>query len=172
MNRVEIAIQAIGFVALGCEIASVQFKKRHMILAVYMASALLFAIHFMLLGAGTGALLNLVSAGRAVIFGHYSNRRRPLWPLWVVIAAVVVVSVVTFRGWISFLPMTAMVISSVALWQRDENAMRRLLLTTVPLWLVFSVLFGSYAGVLDECIVAVSLMVALTRYRHNKPTTR
>ena len=56
MTAMEIAAQAVGFLALGANIASFHFRKYRRIVLMQMLSSVLFTLHFLMLrSAGQGA---------------------------------------------------------------------------------------------------------------------
>ena len=59
-----------------------------------------------------------------------------------------------------------MVLSTIGLWQRNEQHIRWFLLLGSPVWLAYDLLVGSYAGMVNEVIFASSIIIALLRYRH------
>lgn len=165
-----IVTQLIGGVALVCVVLAYQAETRQRIMYLQFAGSLLFATHFLLLGAMTGAALNLVAALRAFVFAKYKHQKRPLTPLITIIGLFVIVCGLTWEGPRSLLPMIAMVASSIGFWQLHTQRIRWMVsATSSPLWLIYNVLSGSIPGIATEVLNMVSALVGLWRYRTKKP---
>lgn len=164
--------QLVGWMAMVFIVLSFQAKHRQRIILLILVGSIAWAAHFLLIGAYTGALLNLIGAARAFAFYKYggSDSRSP-WLLWGFITLFLVAGIATWQGPISILPTLGMMISNIALWQRNEQRIRLLILLVSPLWLAYNVLSGSLPGVLNECFVTSSVLIALWRYR-KKPLTQ
>lgn len=145
--------------------SSFQFRKRWQIIAVQSVGSTLFAIHFGMLGAAVAMGMNLVAVLRNFLFSYYSYNTRPTWPLWLVIFIVIVVSLVLWDGWVSVLPMGALILGSIALWHRDEQKIRLWTLGSPPLWIVHNIVVGSIPGAVNEVIALASIITSWVRYR-------
>ena len=165
----EVIIQAVGFLGLGFVAIGFQLKTRRSILLCQFFGALSFVVHFLLLGAPTGALINLVGVMRALLFQKYSEAARPQWPLVLVIGMFILAGIVTWEGVISLLPMFAMIFSSYGFWQRSPRRVRQIVMTSPPLWCIYNVLSGSIAGTLTELVNFTSMIVGVWRYRKRVP---
>ena len=75
--------QVIGFVGTIVSFIIFQQNKRSRIIGLQILSTSLFAVHYILLGAFTGAALNLIAVTRSIVF--YNNDKKwaksPAW-LW------------------------------------------------------------------------------------------
>jgi RsiW-degrading membrane proteinase PrsW (M82 family) len=159
-------IQLIGLAALLLDIISVQLKFRKHILAMQVASGLTWVIHFGLLGATTGAYMNAAGVVRSVSYYIFRGENRLKAVPWLLVILTVAIGATTWQGIVSLLPITAMVLAVVAFWQREEQAIRILLLCAAPLWFFYNLIFHSYAGMASDTIAFISTSIALYRYRH------
>ena len=160
-----IFIQIIGIAALLLDIFSVQFKHRKTILLFKIAANVSWVVHFFLLGAFAGAIMNSVAALRTVAYYKFQDEPRPFWVPWLFAVLAVILTVATWQGAISLLPMIAILIAIYALWQRAEQKIRFFLMLCVPPWFIYNVSVMSYAGVASDILALVSGAVALYRYR-------
>ncbi len=157
--------QLIGLVAFVVAVSSFQKNSQKGILALQMVSSTLFCIHFALLGAYVGAMLNAIAALRAFVFGQ---KDRP-WAknkFWLVFFTVVCIAagVLTWDTVFSALPILGMVFTTVAFWIEDPVLVRRLSFPSSPCWLIYNLVNGSWAGVMTESFVICSILVAMWRY--------
>ena len=159
------AIQAVGAAALVAGIASVQFKSRKGILLAQLLANALWFIHFGLLGALTGALLNAIGALRAYLFFRWRSSKWSRAVFWVVLGTVFIAGIMTWGTPVSLLAVIGIVLSTIALWQDNEQHIRWLLLIGSPIWFIYDFLVGSYVGSINELIFSASIIVALIRYQ-------
>lgn len=165
----EVLIQLVGLLAMLLGVTSVQWKHRSYILLTQVSASIMWVVHFLLLGALSGAAMNAVGGVRSVVF---LRKKRPRWLLWCLLAVVVAVGGLTWQGPLSILPTCGMLAGTLALWQQDEQRIRRLLLLASPLWFSYNLLVGSYAGIANELILITSILVALWRYRRSGAMNR
>lgn len=157
--------QVIGFVGTIVSFIIFQQNKRSRIIGLQILSTSLFAVHYILLGAFTGAALNLIAVTRSIVF--YNNDKKwaksPAW-LWFYIIVSVVASIFTWENWYSILPAIALVLTTIANWMKSETKIRLISFPNSPCWLIYNAITGSVAGVVTECIVMTSLIIGIIRY--------
>ncbi len=157
--------QVIGFGGAVLNFASFQQKTRRKILGVQIAAAILFIIHYILLGAYTGAALNAIALSRSTIYFN-SDKKWAKSPVWLVLFVVIsgAAGLMTWEGWYSFLPPLAMILTTISYWLKNETKIRLVTFPSSPCWLGYNIITGSVAGVVTECIVMTSLLIAIFRY--------
>jgi hypothetical protein len=163
-------VQIVGFIAVCFTCALFQVNSRRAMLAIGMIGGLLYATHFILLGALTGAALNLLNILKAGIFYRYNGLRRPAWIPYFFIGTTVVIGIATWHGFQSLLPVAAGCAATFAFWQLNTQRIRRLALIAPPCWFAYNIIVGSYPGMLSE-IVNVSSN-AIAQYRFDRPKGR
>ena len=162
--------QGIGILAIVASLASFQAKNRKGILALQMLSSLLFCLKLFFLQAWEGAYLDLVSIFRTMLFAALANTERkwsssPLWPLGVM-TVMVGVGILTWESALSLFALGGALLSTLALWLRNENHTRLISLLVGAAWIVYYIPFGDFAGIISEGITMVSILIALWRFRH------
>ena len=165
MSAKTITAQAIGLLAAGFIFASYQQRGRKKILILQIISGALFTVHFLLLGAYSGAAMNLLGTLRSLVYSQSDKRwaKSPVW-LFVFIAAFSAAGVLTWSGLKSILPLIAMLLTTVSLWLKSPRLIRAVTFPSSPMWLAYNVLVRSYSGILTECFVTTSLTIAIIRY--------
>lgn len=158
--------QGVGYLALLFVILSFQNNNRVRLLLIMLTGVLLFVVHYALLGAWTGSLMNLVEAG--MVFIAYKKETeawagRIFW-LYLFIGLFVAGGILTAKSWIDFLPVLAQAFGAIAVWQTSARAIRFLMLVPRPLWFLYSVPVGSYAGMVTELFIFVSVVVGIMRF--------
>lgn len=154
-------------------LSAFQGKKRGTILMMQICGCMCFATHFALLGAFSGAIMNTISALRALVFYFRENKKWANSIVWlpVFIGVSLVMSIITWESWITILPMIGMVSTTFAQYSKKPMMVRLLTLPNCPCWLIYNGLSGSISGVITELLIAVSIIVGFLRHdvkRKNK----
>lgn len=127
-------------------------RRRVAILSVQLATTLCFSLHMALLGAPTGAALNLLGALQvtaAIPLGTRPNFRVVYLMLLPVIALLMAV---TWIGLPSLFAALAMTFMSIGRYQTDVLRFRRVMLLALPCWLVHNTLVGSLPAMLSDSV--------------------
>ncbi len=162
----QIIIQGIGYLALLFVILSFQKSKRVNILLVMLVGLLFFVLHYSLLHAWTGALMNLVEAG--VVFVSYKKETREwaqkkFWP-YVFILLYILAGILTAKSRVDFLPIVAQIFGALAVWQTNPRTIRFLMLIPRPMWFTYNFVVGSYAGMTTEILILASVLIGILRF--------
>lgn len=162
----QVNAQLIGIVALLFILFSFQKNKKYSILLFLVIAQVLFTLHFGLLGAWTGAAMNGVAAIRTYIFnqrGTKSWSNNKFW-LYMFILLFWASGIITWKGWYSLLPILAMTVDSFAVWNKKTSNIRLIMLIPRPLWFIYNFTVGSYAGMITEVFVLLSIVVGVIRF--------
>lgn len=155
-------VQLVGFVALAVGLLGFQANKRGNMLKFQVAASVLYAVHFYLLGAFTGAVMNGVNAGRNYAFFKIAKRTWLLPAGFMIIFALA--GIITWQGPLSVLPTLAMLTGTLAFWQKNPTTIRLLELISPPLWFAYNAVAGSYPGMLAEIILFCSIILGIYRF--------
>ena len=72
----------------------------------------------------------------------------------------------TWSGWISLLPVVANIAATIGGYTHDARKIRLTgMLVNSPLWIIYDIIIGSWAGILDEVVSEVSMIVSMVRYK-------
>ena len=157
--------QGIGFLGAITGFIVFQQKKRRRILLFQMLSCAFFVIHFVMLGAYTGAVMNAIVIVRAFVYLN-SDKKWAAGKIWLAVFIIISVAacVITWKDWSSIFPLASMVLSSVSCWLKNEKYIRLVTFPSSPCWLVYNVVNGSVAGTVTEIFISASLIIAIVRY--------
>ncbi len=173
MNLSVIA-QTIGVVAMVFNVLSYQGKKQSTVIACQLVGSLLFSVNFLLLGAYTGALMNVISAVRAVIF-LFKKRLRADRPAWLAafICIYLAVYILNFTAFgkeptpaalaTEFLPVIGMTAVSVGFMLNGAANVRRCGLIASPAWLIYNVRARSVGAIICEILTLCSVITGIVR---------
>ena len=162
--------QAIGFLSLVLSLVSFQMKTRSQILIFQCMASLSCAVSLIMLGGIAGGILDVVAFSRTLVFSladRYRWAKCKLWlPFYIVI--IIAVGIITWdpTGIGTLFAIAGTLFSTVALYQKSERLMRIISLFAGPCWIIYSLIYSSAFGVLNEIIAMTSLIIALIRLRN------
>lgn len=160
-----LAAQIIGFLGLALSIVAFQFKKHQNIVLLKLSSELTFSIQYMLLGAWTGAVLDLISVIRNFLFYKFVKKNISTTPVIVIFGIFVVITgFVTYDGVMSLLPIGSKLLTTVSYGMKNEKWLRLITLPSCILWIIYNLSVGSYAGAATDGITLVSLLIAMYKF--------
>jgi hypothetical protein len=157
--------QAVGFIGMVLAFISFQKGNREGIILFQIMASFVFTLHFTLLGAYTGAILNIFGVLRNIVFLHreksWANKKA--W-LYIFLLLFIISGLITYKNVYSLFPILGMCIASVALWMRNSKHTRFIVIFSSPCWLVYNIANLSYPGVLTESFVLISLTISIIRF--------
>jgi hypothetical protein len=150
-------------VALGC--AWPFLGGRRAILLCQSVGAASFALHFLLLGSGTGAVMCAVSLVQALA-GTWRLRRAALAAIFALTLAVAAGSTwATWHGFPSICATAGMLFATVGRLLKDGQRMRYAFFGSSMAWVGHNVLMGSAFGLTCDTLTLTSLAIGLHRHR-------
>lgn len=165
--------QVIGFLGAIAYFIVFQQKRRSLILALSVAASSFFVLHFILLGAYTGAAMNAVSVFRSIIY-YFNDKKFFSGKAWLAlfIGVSVISCALTWNDAFSLFPLFSMTTTSVSFWLKNERYIRLVTLPTSPSWFIYNFHTHSIAGMITEIIIASSLVISIIRYDIMKKDTK
>lgn len=161
----EIAIHMIGLFGILASIVSFQCKKHNLILAFRTCNELMFSIQYLLLGAYTGTIVNLVGCLRNIIFAKLISRnKRPVVYILIFCVVFTVLGLLSWQGYKSILVITAKILSTIAYGNKNTTIVRTVIFITSTAWLIYNYTVSSYEGVLCETLTLLSLVFGIIRF--------
>jgi hypothetical protein len=162
--------QIVGGVALLLGVLTFQARRYQTMMTIQIVAAGLMILHFVMLDALTGAALSFASLIRSICFRKFvskklRHRKHYIWTLVIIQAIGIGLASITWEGWLSLLPLTGWMTTTLAFWQRNEQHVRSLNLAGSPPWLVYDLINGSVAGVVNELLQSSSSIIGLWRFR-------
>ncbi len=157
--------QGLGVIALIIAILSFQQNEQKRIVTFQMISSVFFCVHFCMLGATLGGILNGIGIFRAAIF----RNRDKAWAshigwFFLFCGLFIAAGLVSWAGSISLLPILSMILTTVAFWVKNPRIVRAVSAPASPLWFIYNLAYASYPGMITETFVFTSILVAFFRY--------
>lgn len=158
-------IQFIGLIALFFAILAFQGKERRQILLRQSFAATLFSIHFWLLSAYSGSVMNLISVFRNIISEKKDRKSwaKSIWWMYLFIGLSLVAVVYFWQGPISLLPALGIIVGTIGVWRNKPGEVRFYMLLTVFIWIPYTIITKSYSGLLTQIIIGTSIVSGMYR---------
>ena len=163
----EIIGQIIGVIAVFMTLLSYQMKTNKQLLIVQTIATALFSVHYYLIGAFSGLALNILAIARNLVFYYrdsvklLSGKAVP----WIFAALMAVFGIFPWRGWHTVLITAGIAINTIFLSLPDAQKIRKSILLTSPMVLIYDVFEGSVGGIVNESVAILSSIVGIIRYR-------
>ena len=158
--------QLIGFIALFFAIIPYLKDNRNYMFQMFLSSQALFALHYYLLSAYTGAAMNILAFIRTYVFKIKTKNKlvsNRAW-LFLFIFLFLAFGLISWEGTHSILPTIAMIIEVIALWNEKTSKIRAILFLSFPLWFTYNFIVGSYAGMITSIFIFISLLISIFRF--------
>ena len=160
--------QIIGWIAALLTFISYQCKEHKALLTVQTLSSLSICISYLLLDAQSGMLLNVICIIRNFII-YKKDLKIFSYPFWPYLLAVVmaVTGALSWQGPISLLIIAALTVNTLFLYFPKVQNLRKSILFTSTLVLIYNVFYSVWGGVVNEAIAISSSVIGI--YRYKKP---
>lgn len=170
----KIFAQILSIIAMIVALLSFQQRTQKRIVLFQFCSSFLFAVHFMMLGAITGSLLNFMAAGRALIY----SQRGKAWADhlgWIILFSLLPFGIycLTFAAFgmepslgnllLELLPTLGMIATTVSFRMKKAAQVRAFSLISSPLWLIYNCFNFTIGGILTESFSLISIFIGILR---------
>ncbi len=165
MTKSYIAIQGIGFIGAILFFVSFQCRNNKILFRFQFLSYLLYTIHLLLLGATTGGVSYVINTIRSLCLSSSWDfgRSRKMCVLICFMQAAALA--LTWDGWISILPVAANVAVTLGAYTHNGRTIRVVtMFINSPLWIIYHMIVGSWAGIIDELVSEISIIISIVRY--------
>ena len=144
-------VQAVGLIGTVLFFLSYQCKSNRALFRVQLASYVFYTTHFLLLGAVTGGISYMLNTLRSFCLSGRQAFLKGKWMCVILCTLQMLTLVVTWDGFLSVLPIAANIAATIGGYTHNPRKIRIAgMFINSPLWIVYNVAVGSWAGVLDE----------------------
>ena len=172
--------QAFGIVGMTMNVVSFQAKKQKSIILFQLFGSLFFAINMFMIGGGMGCLLNVIGIFRALTYSNKEKIKNLKLCNYVFFALYVLSYVLLFTVFakepsvknliVEFLPLLAMIATTVGFARADSKSVRITALISSPAWLIYNVINVSLGGIICEILAIFSAITAMIRLDTKRST--
>lgn len=169
-----IVAQIIGLGAVALYLLSFQLKKRSSMVVATCASNCLYVLQYLLLGAVSGAVLDILST---VSSFFASKKNTPgcrrfakcifLVMLFAIVAAGCSLAIVR-KSTLELLSVAGALLQTGGLWFEKEQTIRKFALAGAPFWLVYNFVSMAYGAAVGTILTMISAMVGIFRFRQTQ----
>lgn len=158
-------IQGIGLVGTVLYFVSFQFKKNKDLFRMQFLSYLCYTTHLLLLGAVTGGISYILNTLRSFCLGSKYAFLKSRAMCVIICLLQLAALVFTWAGPVSILPIAANIASTIGGYTHNPRKIRVAgMFINSPLWIIYDILVGSWAGLLDEAFSELSMIISIARY--------
>ena len=164
-----IAGQIMGWLAALITFLSYQCKEHKKLIVVQTLSTLSICISYLLLGAWSGMLLNVVCIIRNFIIYRKDIKifSYAFWP-YVLAALMGIMGALSWQGPMSLLVIVALAANTLFLYFPNVQNLRKSIVITSTMVLIYNAYFSVWGGVFNEAIAISSSIIGIYRYRKKK----
>lgn len=165
MSIVFVISQIFSGLAFVMLVLSFYQKKKSNMLAFQVADSLFDGIHFCLLGAFSGGIINFVGMIRSIIF---LEKEKHTWlnNVMIYISFILIymlICIFTYDGIISLLPTIGVIIFASALWFGTPKTIRFMGVIASIFWLSYDICVRSYVEITTEIILLISTIGSMLK---------
>ena len=165
MSMKQLFIQGIGLLGTILFFLSFQCRKNKNLFRVQFLSYLCYTTHLLMLGAVTGGISYILNTVRSFCLGSRNAFLKSKWMCRIICLLQVATLIFTWDGWWSILPVAANIASTLGGYTYNARKIRVVgMFVNSPLWIIYNILVGSWAGVADELVTEVSMVISICRY--------
>lgn len=160
-----ILVQAVGLLGTGVFFLSFQCKSNRNLFRLQFLSYVLYTVHLLSLGALTGGISYIINTLRSLFLASSWKFARSRKMCVIICLMQLAALAVTWQGWISVLPVAANIASTIGNYTHNPRRIRSVnMFINSPLWIVYDILVGSWAGILDEAFTEASILISIFRF--------
>lgn len=161
----------IAFVAVAITFASYQVNSQKKILTILCIAAVVSAASFVVLRAWTGVAMNCIVLVRNIVYYNKDVKlfKSKLIPIFFA-AVTLAFGIFTWEAWFCALSVIGLLIDTLALYSNSAQFIRKSILITAPLFLVYDILEMNYLEAVKEVLSVISVLIGIFRYRKIEKT--
>lgn len=163
--------QGIGVLAIVFGFVTYQTRTQRGLLLMQVAVTATFCLHYALIGAPSGMVLNMVALVRNLCYyyreKHGGGRLIPI--LFTVVMGAV--GLASWEAWYSIFAVFGLVVNSYCVSFPDPQKVRASILVTSPSVLIYDAFVLSVGGMVYESVAIVSAAIGLLRYHKKEKNT-
>ncbi len=161
-----LAGQILSWIATLLTFLSYQCENHKKLLIVQTLSTLSICISYLLLNAQTGMLLNIICILRNIIIYKKNIKifSHSFWP-YALAFIMGIMGIVSWQGTMSILIVAALMINTLFLYFPDVQNLRKSILVTSTMIIIYNIYYYVWGGVANELIAIISAIIGLYRYR-------
>ena len=161
--------QFLGIVAIIFGFLTFQMKSREKLVLLQVCAAGSFVLHYLMIGAYSGMALNAVAMTRNIIF-FFIGRNKPVPKAWSLLFTVImgIMGIFSWHAWYSVFMVLGLLINSYCMSLSNPQTIRKSILITSPLVLIYNLFVLSIGGIVYESVAIISSLIGIVRNRKSE----
>lgn len=156
--------QILGGVAILLGFISYQVKTQRQLIFMQSATAAVFCVHYLLIGALTGMAMNAVNIVRNFFYDRRNRRgQRDIYTPLVFSVIQAIIGIVTWDAWYSVFVFLGIVGNTFCMSFKNPQNVRKSIIITSPLVFTYDAFASSYGGMAYEAVAWISAIVGIVR---------
>lgn len=158
--------QILAFII--CAVSGISYlaKRKDTYLAQQLLVNVLYCGQYLLLGAFSGAISNVISLAKYVVFyiNAKNGRKNPKWQAVLFCIISLILGCLALKEWYTVIPIITSVVFTFAIWQDNPIVLRAIVIFCSVLWIIFNIAVGAYVSAVYsaiELVFAFTTMVKL-----------
>lgn len=165
--------QALGILAMLLTVFSYQMNTKRSLLAMQSTATLCTCLGYLCLGATSGFALNIVCLLRNFGFYFFKEKSKASYVCTAISAlAMCGLGILSWQGPISLFIIGALVINTVFMSFGNPQLLRKSILVTSPMVIVYNVAVFTIGGICSEVLAVASSILGILRFRKEKKVIR
>lgn len=166
--------QIIGLLAVATFLFSFQLKRRKHIILFNFISRCLYILQYVLLGAASGAVFDILAGIASVLAGkkHSPFIHQYIQLIVITINVCIIIIGITIavlnQSLLDVFALAGVLFEINALWLTNEKHIRLISLFALPCWFVYNILSSAYGSALGNVLATISIVIAMIRYKNPK----
>ena len=156
--------QLFAFLAFVVSLYAYQRGSKKKILLTMIVSNSLNLIHYAFLNAYSGCITKVVGFFRDFAIVK-KGKKKANWLLVIFILIYLLVTIITYKGLYSVLPLLAASIYICGIWNGNELTIKKTAVLCYFFWLAYNICIFSIVAIIANIISIVSAFIAVKRYK-------
>lgn len=159
-------IQLIGFLAFFVLVLSFYKKNTRTIVAYQIVSNFAYTVHYLLLGALSGAYISFIGIFRNIAYLKVKKHKKIFASI--IISLYLLITIVFYENIFSILPFIANSQYLLAMLKNEKKTLLISALISSSMWALYAVFVSSYAAMFTETILLVSNTIQLMKLKKSR----
>lgn len=160
-----IIAQIIGIIAIILNILSLQYKKKKKVMNMQLIANALFSLQYLVLGAFSGAYMNVITVIRCLLYKKYNSSRKkvPTYLVIFVITLCLIAGYVGYNGLFSLIPTIITIIYCIAATSKNVKKYKLIYGLCAIVWLYYNFKVKALVNMIGNIFEIASAIISLKK---------
>ena len=164
-DKIFIIGQIFGIIAVLIGFLSFQVKTAKKLLMMQITMSIFFCIHYLLIGARSALVMNTLGIACKLVYCYRDKRIFTHKAVPIVLSLFMgIAGLFSWQGCYSLFIILGLMINTFFLSAKDAQIIRKSILLTSPLVIIYNIFVLSIGGIIYESIAIISSLIGIIRY--------